>query len=214
MTKIKDKNKATVNRRTQEQRKSESERKIIRAAIELFARQGFMRTTMNEVGKAAGYTGGLVSHRFKSKEGLLRAVVKSSLSSFLDDQIRPGIDAVELSAEQAINKYIEIYLSKAFVRESSTRALYVIMGEALGAIPEIRSAIAQLNKSTRHILANIIQKGIEAGDFNKTTNPNDAAVIILGLIRGVVMQYLTDPRSFNRKKILPLLQASALASLR
>ncbi len=213
MTKLIDQTKTTANRRTQEQRKSESERKIILAAIELFARQGFMRTTIAEVGKAAGYTGGLVSHRFKSKEGLLKAVVKSSLSSFLD-QLRPGVADDNLSAEQAINKYIEIYFSEVFVRESRIRALYVIMGEALGAIPEIRSAIAQLNKSTRHILANIIQKGIEAGEFNKTTDPSDAAVIVLGLLRGVVMQYLTDSRSFNRKKMLALIQASALASLR
>jgi AcrR family transcriptional regulator len=214
VTKLIDQNKPTKSRRTQEQRKSESERKIIIAAIELFARQGYMRTTMTEVGKAAGYTGGLVSHRFKSKEGLLKAVVTSSLSSFLDDQIRPGTEAGELSAEQAINKYVEIYLSEVFVRGSSIRALYVIMGEALGAIPEIRPPIAQLNKSTRHILANIIQQGIDAGEFNNTTDPNDAAVIILGLIRGVVMQYLTDSRSFNRKKILPLIQSSALACLR
>jgi AcrR family transcriptional regulator len=213
VTKLIDQTKTTANRRTQEQRKSESERKIILAAIELFARQGFMRTTIAEVGKAAGYTGGLVSHRFKSKEGLLKAVVKSSLSSFLD-QLRPGVADDNLSAEQAINKYIEIYFSEVFVRESRIRALYVIMGEALGAIPEIRSAIAQLNKSTRHILANIIQKGIEAGEFNKTTDPSDAAVIVLGLLRGVVMQYLTDSRSFNRKKMLALIQASALASLR
>jgi hypothetical protein len=145
---------------------------------------------------------------------LINAFLNSSFYFFFYDKTRRGGEAGELSAEQAINKYVEIYLSKVFVQGSSIRALYVIMGEALGAIPEIRSAIAQLNKSTRHILANIIQKGIEGGEFKKTTNPNDAAVIILGLIRGVVMQYLTDSRSFNRKEILPLIQSSALACLR
>lgn len=214
MTKTSKNVKASTKPRTQEERKSESERKIIRAAIELFARQGYMRTTLIEVGKAAGYTGGLVSHRFESKEGLLKAVVKSSSSRFLDDQIRPGISDEKQSAEQALNNYIEIYFSEVFVRESRIRALYVIMGEALGAVPEIRSSIAQLNKNARILLAKIIQRGIDSKEFNTDTSAADASVIILGILRGVVMQYLTDNRSFNRSKMLPLLQASALASLR
>ena len=82
---------APPKRRTQQERKAESERAIILAAMNLFARQGYMRTTLNEIGKAAGYTGGLVSHRFGSKEGLLQAVLKHIRTRFLDDQLGSAI---------------------------------------------------------------------------------------------------------------------------
>ena len=47
-------------RRTQAERTALSEKLILRAAIKLIARQGYSRTTLAEIGKEAGYSGGLV----------------------------------------------------------------------------------------------------------------------------------------------------------
>ena len=51
------------------------------------------------------------------------------------------------SAEESITNYIDIYLSEIGKRENAMRALYVIMGEALGAVPEVRDEIALLNRA-------------------------------------------------------------------
>ncbi len=201
-----------TQRRTQEERKAESERRIIRAAIELFATQGFMKTTMNQVGAAAGYTGGLVSHRFGSKEGLLKAVVARISSRFLEDQLRPGIDS--RSAGESLNNIIRIYLEEVTVRQSRIRALYVIMGEALGAVPEIQQDIAVLNQGFRDSLANAVQRGIDQGEFRSGVDPEAAAILILGLLRGVTMQVLADPEAIDVKTVIPLVQDSALAGLK
>ena len=140
--------------KTQEARKAESERRIIRAAIELFAEQGYMRTTLIEIGKAAGYTGGLVTHRFGTKERLLQAVVKSTSSRLLDDQIQPAIESDHASsAEQALINFIDTYFNEVFAWESRMKALYVVMGEALGAVPEIKPAISKINKRARDFIA-------------------------------------------------------------
>jgi len=204
-----------VSRRTQEERKAESERRILRAAVELFARQGFLRTTLIEVGKAAGYTGGLVSHRFGSKEGLLNAVIDNATNRFLEDQLRPEIEGPGVeTAEQALRNYISIYFEEVFVRESHIRALYVIMGEGLGAVPEVQPKIAALNRGMRKRLQQIVERGIDAGEFSSTVDPKASAVLLVGLLRGVVMQYLADPRAFRKKEVLPTLQNSAVAGLR
>ena len=201
--------------RTQQQRKEESERRIIRAAIELFAEQGFMRTTLKEIGESAGYTGGLVSHRFGSKEGLLKAVVNSATRRFLNDQIRPAIEGPGVdTAEQALRNYIATYLEEVFVRESRIRALYVIMGEGLGAVPEIQQAIARLNDGIRGYLATILARGVDQGEFREDVDPQAAAVLILGVLRGVVMQYLADPDAFEKEHIVPILQNSAIVTLK
>src|SRR5213079_3307001 len=63
----------SARRRTQAERTALSEKLILRAAIKLIARQGYSRTTLAEIGKEAGYSGGLVSHRFGSKQDRLRA---------------------------------------------------------------------------------------------------------------------------------------------
>ena len=44
--------------------------------------------------------------------------------------------------------------------------------------------------------------------------PGWIAVLIAGLLRGVVMQYLADARAFDRNATLETLKASALAGLK
>ena len=205
-------NDAPKTRRTQEERKAESERQIIRAAIKIFARQGYLRTTLNEIGEEAGYTGGLVSHRFGSKAGLLKAIINNIGTRFANDQIGESLDTE--TAEEALNNYISIYMQEVSVREGYLRALYVIMGEALGGAEDIQEDVAAFNRVVRERMAGIVTRGIESGEFNKEVDPGAAAVLITGMLRGVVMQYLFDNQAFYVTKIIPLLQQTASSGLR
>jgi AcrR family transcriptional regulator len=49
--------------------------RIVDAALDLFAEQGFHGTSMREIASAAGLTGGSLYHHFDSKEDILLAVV-------------------------------------------------------------------------------------------------------------------------------------------
>lgn len=200
-----------TKRRTQQERKAESERAIIRTAQELFAKQGYVRTTLAEVGKLAGYTGGLVSHRFGSKQALLQEVVRRSSGRFDEDQLRPAV--ADKSATEAMDSFIETYLKEVALREGRVRALYVIMGEALGAVDEIKPEIAKLNAGFRDNLARMIRRGIDSGDYRQDLDPEEASMLVLGLIRGVTMQYLVDPKRVRLKVVLPLVQETVRGAL-
>ena len=203
---------APPRRRTQEERKAESERAIIRAALNLFAKQGYLTTTLNEIGKAAGYTGGLVSHRFGSKVGLLSAVIDHIGQRFLNDQLGDAIEAE--SAAESLRNYIDIYLGEVSLREGPIRALYVIMGEALGAVPEIKKAIARLNAGAREVLGEIIQQGIDSGEFRAELDVGASAALIIGSLRGTVMQHLIDPHNVSLVKMKDAVKASAIGGLK
>ncbi|RKN40443.1 TetR/AcrR family transcriptional regulator [Streptomyces hoynatensis] len=58
------------------QRRLRSERRILEAARELFARQGFERTTIRAVAAAAGVDPALVMQHFGSKQGLFTQAVR------------------------------------------------------------------------------------------------------------------------------------------
>jgi AcrR family transcriptional regulator len=198
--------------RTHEQRRELSEKQVLKAAIALFARQGYLKTTLTEVGREAGYTAGLVSHKFGSKDGLLQAVVDHISKRFLNDQLGRAIQLE--SATESINNYIEIYLTEVSLREGPMRALYVIMGEALGSVPEIRQSIADLNAGARGILINILEQGIEQGEFRADLDTETAAALIIGALRGLVMQYLIDPKRVKLKSMRATVQAAVIASLK
>jgi AcrR family transcriptional regulator len=50
-------------------------KKILMAAAELFARQGYHKTTITDIAQAVNLTSGAVFHHFQSKEALLEEVV-------------------------------------------------------------------------------------------------------------------------------------------
>lgn len=55
---------------------TEKQEKILRAALELFARDGFKSTSTSKVAAHAGVSEGLIFRHFKNKEGLLEAIIQ------------------------------------------------------------------------------------------------------------------------------------------
>ena len=168
---------------------------MLRAAIKLIARQGYSRTTLAEIGKEAGYSGGLVSHRFGSKQDLLRALVERITTRFARDQMMPAIEG--RPGLEALCEMADTYLRELTAREERLRALYVLMGEALGPVPELRSVFARLNESIRSAAGGCIRRGIEEGHIRPDVDPEIEAAMFLALLRGVAMQWLVDPGSVD-----------------
>lgn len=186
---------AGKRRRTQAERTATANRRMLRAAGRLIARQGYTKTTLAQVGKEAGYTGGLVSHHFGSKEGLLRELVGRIAGRFYEDQIheategRSGLDALCATADA--------YLEELAVRQERMRTLYVLMGEALGPVPEIQDVFADLNRDFRLQVRAFIEQGIERGEIRDGLDLDAEAALVIGMLRGVASQWMADPACFD-----------------
>jgi len=63
-------------RRTQEERSAATRRKVIEAAIECIAEEGFRRATTTRVARRAGVTWGAIQHQFGDKDAILQAVMQ------------------------------------------------------------------------------------------------------------------------------------------
>lgn len=182
-------------RRTQAERSALSEARLLRAAMRLIAKRGFSRTTLADIGKAAGYSRGLAGHRFGSKEGLLDRLVEHVGSRFLDDQVMPALDGCHGVA--ALAAMVDAYLNELKVREERLHALYVLMGEALGPVPEIRGVFVKLNASFRDLARRAIDEAKKAGEIRADVDPAVEAVVFVGMLRGAAMQWVTDPGCFE-----------------
>lgn len=58
---------------------TEKKENIIRVALELFARDGYVNTSTSKIARAAGVSEGLIFRHFTNKQGLLDAIVDSGL---------------------------------------------------------------------------------------------------------------------------------------
>lgn len=190
---------ATRPRRTQAERAATASRRMLRAARQLIARQGYTRTTLAQVGREAGYTGGLVSHHFGSKEGLLRALVGRITQRFYRDQIGPA--TAGLQGLEALTATVDAYLNELVVRQERMRTLYVLMGEALGPVPEIKGVFAELNAGFRLKARRSIEEAVARGEIREDLDPEAEAGLFVGLLRGVAFQWMADPGCFDLEAV-------------
>jgi AcrR family transcriptional regulator len=180
---------APPRRRTQAERREEAERRLLDAALQVVARKGSVRMTLAEVGEAAGYSRGLPAHRFGSKAGLLRA-----LAAHIGERFRQQREAAPKRAPglDSIRGSITVYFSRTDQSWTSTRALLVMMTEGFMEGSELRQNVMAYNRSALSFFEQHIRMGIESGEIPRDADPKITAVILLGAMRGVMLQWLSD----------------------
>jgi TetR/AcrR family transcriptional regulator len=104
-----------------------SQAAILAAAERLFAKDGFERTSLGDIGSAAGLSRGTPSYFFGSKDALYVAVLErifaerqaATADAFtaLDTWVRDGSGSLAAALEQAVEGYLAFLLARpAFVR--------------------------------------------------------------------------------------------------
>lgn len=173
--------------RTQAQRRSESEQRLVAAALQVLARKGWVGMTLAEVGEAAGVSRGLPSHHFGNKTGLLRALTLQIDSSFAQAMnahppARPGLEAV-------LN-YVSVYLGRKDRKWTNTRTLLLLMAEALIEGSENAVVLAGYMKRMYDYLEENFRIGLEAGEIHPGITPRLGAETVVGTLRGIMLQRL------------------------
>ena len=202
--------------RTHKSMRAESDARIIAAAIEAFADRGYHRTTLKQIGEAAGYTGTLISRRYGSKAALARVVFAHILRRLtpVGEEERPEswVDP-DISARRQLDSFVRRYLRDAADEPARLRALYVLIGETLGGMDEIDDEAAHVNRVFRDHLAGYVSLGQRQREFRTDLDADLVAVIIVGALRGVVTQILAEPDHFDLDALAVELRRQILSPL-
>lgn len=178
-------------RRTQAERTAMSEDRLLKAALELISERGYDRTTLQAIGEAAGYSRGLVSHRFGSKEGLLWALLERMFGHWSTDSLNPAVGGqVGIEALHASVEAMRRSVSKSPER---LRAFYSLLFESLGPLPVLRPKVAEFHRRQRDGVAAWIAAGIAAGVVRADVDAATQAALFMSAIRGAAYQWLIDP---------------------
>jgi AcrR family transcriptional regulator len=159
-----------------------SRARIMEAALELFARDGYERTSVKTIARAAGISQGLLYNYFESKDALLRALFEASMEDV-------GASFAAADAEPDPTRRIERLVRGAFeiVRQNQAfwRLSYGVRMQAAvlegigGAIPAWTATIHQtLERYLRD--AGVPDAAVEAA-------------ILFALIDGVSQHYVLAP---------------------
>ena len=184
--------KTTGNRQTE--RSAQSDRKMFEAAIELINERGTAKTTLKDIGEHAGYSRGLASYRFGSKDGLwielfrqFDDIWKAHIGRYSEG--KTGVEALRaaLHAQRDI-----------FRKESSyLRAMYILWYESLGDASEIRSSLAKRHRIYRRDVAEWLQQGVAAGDISSHINCEQLAALYCSMMFGTVYQWVVATEALD-----------------
>jgi AcrR family transcriptional regulator len=200
-------------RRSQESRRTESERRLLDAAREIVARKGWAGLTLAEVGVAAGYSRGIANQRFGTKAALLQALARHINSAFMAEIMKapprePGLDSVL--------GFVTVYLSRPDKSWTNTRALIRLLADGGVEGSETDGSLVDYNREVRAYLEEQIRAGIAAGNIRADVSPVAGAFVILGALRGVMLQKLLESGDIElvevRDQLLTMLQRSLGAS--
>ncbi|MCD0453044.1 TetR/AcrR family transcriptional regulator [Actinocorallia sp. API 0066] len=195
-------------RRTQAERRAESQDRLLRAAIQLLGTHGYARTSLAEIGKAAGLSRGLVSHHFGSKEACMRAVVtkiRETAGELITESGARGLDRID--------RLFELYFDGVRHADPTFTAMVTIMVESLTSTPGLRPTVSTTNDITRKFVAELLTKAVAESSAALTVDVDALSVLITGILRGVALQYQIDPENVDLGKATETAKAMVRATI-
>jgi AcrR family transcriptional regulator len=183
-----------ATRRTQQQRRHEAESALLNAAAELVVQRGVRSLTLAAVGERAGYSRGIVTHHFGSKQALLERLARATQTGFVPGlaDLPPGLDRLLC----LINGYLGA-LGEVGVMN---RAFLLLWAEAATAT-ELAPIFRERDEAFRSDLRSDITAGIADGDIRPDVDPGDVAIAVVGQLRGIGLQRLLDPQAVDTTKL-------------
>jgi AcrR family transcriptional regulator len=162
--------------------------RIMRAAAALFRRQGFERTTMQQIAAAVGLTKAALYHHVTGKQALLFEILQHTIERSLPELER--IAAAPLPADERLRRAARLHVL-ALVADLDNVACFIEEGRSLA--PEYSEAYLASRDRYESIFRRIIADGIAASRF-APADVQVAGFAILGMVNWVVRWYRPDGR--------------------
>jgi AcrR family transcriptional regulator len=168
---------------------------LLDAAGELIVEGGFGALTLAAIGERAGFSRGLVTARFGSKEALIGALLDRIVGQWNHRNVLP--QTASCSGLDGVVVVLDAIKRQAERDATALKVLYTLMFEAIGPDEGLRARFAALHEEIRHDFKTLIKKGLRDGSVRKGVDADRESVHIVSCLRGIVYQWLLDPQQFG-----------------
>ena len=181
---------ATVPAALRQRRKEARPKELLDAALDLFVEKGFAATRSEEVASRAGVSKGTLYLYYPSKEELLKEVIRHNVVN----QIAEGMEIVR-AFEGTSSELLAYVLRLWWERVGETRAagiLKLMMSEVRN-FPEIAQFwVAEVTSPADRMIAEIVQRGIDSGEFRPVDVENAVHALVAPLLFLVMNKHSLD----------------------
>lgn len=154
-------------------------REIFEHAMTLFERNGFHRTSMNEIAEACGVTKPTLYYYFRNKSHLLETLYEDITKDFFEQVA--AMSASDAPADQRLHLLIERQVAYNI---GNRRFLSIFWRERHQLDDAARKSLAQIERNFEAMVQNIVDAGLADGSFT-ASDPKVATYAVLGLLSTV-----------------------------
>jgi AcrR family transcriptional regulator len=184
----------TTARRTQQERRDQAEAALLNAAAELVIEEGVHSLTLARVGERAGYSRGLITHYFGSKQELLQRLARKTQAGFV-----PGLDGAPPGLDRLL-RLIDGYIGALGQLRMPNRAFLLLWAEAATA-SDLARIFRERDEAFRGDLREDVAAGIADGTVRPDVAADEVAVAVLGQLRGIGLERLVDSPAVDTERL-------------
>ncbi|MBI1238020.1 MAG: TetR family transcriptional regulator [Alphaproteobacteria bacterium] len=178
--------------RRQAERRAQSDAELLSAAAAVIAEEGYAAATFDRIGARSGYSRGLASQRFGSKDGLIAALIARLHEGF--DALLADIEHVPANGLEALLMRVDLFF-RSLPEAAELRAYFVMFAGVVGDLSEQRSAFAASHQIAKARFAEQIAAGQADGSIAADLNVDATAIMVGSVQLGASLQYLADPKT-------------------
>ena len=171
-------------RPTKGKRTADKRERILRAAIEVFAQNGFYATRVSEIAKAAGVADGTIYLYFRNKDDVLISIFEDRITKLLE-VLRREIDAAE-GFEARLRVVIERQLGLLEGQRDLAEVVTVNLRQSSRLLKQYG---APLFTEYLELIAGVIEDGQAEGKVRQDISPRVAARGLWGALDGVALTW-------------------------
>lgn len=168
---------------------SDKRRRILDAAVRVFAERGFYHARVSEVAAEAGVAGGTIYNYFKSKDDLLISLFEDRMAAILAD-FRERLVGIE-SARERLRRFIELHLDMV---KSDPPLAEVLTVELRQSSKFMREYKARPFKEYLSLIEALVEEGRTRGEFRADVDPRILKRVVFGALDEVSLFWVDARR--------------------
>lgn len=196
-------------RRTQTQRTALSDQRMRAAAVSLIVELGLAGTTLSAIGERAGYSRGLVTHRFGAKSKLLGHVHDTVMADWIN-RVKTAVG--EATGVPALLLVVDVLYQLLVEQPDEIRAMYLLRYTSIDPGAEFRANVAKAHKAQRRDVQRWIEAGQKAGSVLAEVDAALMSELFCAAVDGLIYRWLVTPRMPVRE-LHELLKRQVAASM-
>jgi len=181
--------------REKEQRRSA----ILRSARKEFFEKGFRSVTVDSIARRAELSKGAIYLYFKSKEEIYAQILLRDIDKF-HDKVGTLLDT-SVSASDNLRRFADVYAA-FFISDRELFRIFMnfmIQHNPVNFTPNINDHIVKSTNQTVIIIEQILQMGLDRGEFPRGLDIRICRNALWGLLNGIIALHLFSGREETRE---------------